>query len=177
MVCWGLLAAKCAVSCNGKTRTFLLLTVCFFHPGGNDLVHCYYLLPCEHHPAEAPVLPATASCCTVPSTPSATVSAPAGTTQFLFFAGFWIITELPTYKSWLTGCLFTRNTSQYIADLANLESTFVSTVCDPMSSFLLFSSKTSHSKGDVHSKLHCLIFRWISLFLAMNCYWIPPELF
>lgn len=29
MICWGLLAAKCAVSCNGKTRTFLLLTVFF----------------------------------------------------------------------------------------------------------------------------------------------------
>lgn len=159
----------------GKPGHFCCLLF-FFNPGGNYLVYCYCLLPCEHHRAQhlcfQPQLVAAQSHpLPVP------LYLPLQALQFLFFAGFWIITELPTYKSWLTGCLFTRNTSQYIVDPANLESTFVSTVCDPMSSFLLFSSKTSHSKGDVISNLHYLIFRWISLFLAMNCYWIPPELF
>lgn len=69
----------------GKPGHFCCLMVLFkkkisFYSGGNDLVHCYCLLPCEHYPALAPVLPATASCCIVPSAPSATVSVPAGTT-------------------------------------------------------------------------------------------------
>lgn len=40
-----------------------------------------------------------------------------------------------------------------------------------------FFHQKHHIQREILSNLDCLIFRWISLFLALSCYWIPPELF
>lgn len=158
----------------GKPGHFCcLLVFCCFgffpNPGGNDLVYCYYLLPvsirlhstCASSHSHSLHSPICSQChCICPCR------------HYLILIFCWVLNHYRAANLQITAykMSFTRNTSQYRVNPANLESTFVLTVCGPTSSFLLFSSKTSHSKREVLSNLDCLIFRLISLFLAMSCY-------
>lgn len=187
MICRGLLAIKWSVSCSGKTRPFQLLIDFFFFFSSQWKSFSTLLMSVTLRSITLRSTRASSKqprSCAVPSAPSTAVSAPAGTAhrlqhtaQFLFVAGFWITNELPIYKSQLTGCLFTRTTLQYSWSHQSGICAFVFRVCGPTSSFLLFLSKPIHLKSDALSNFHCLIFRWISLFLAISRYWIPPELF
>lgn len=111
-----LLAVTWSVTCSGKKKQdkkhFSCLLIIFSVTIVGYLANACYpkAVPCV-----APMPSTTTSCsCTVSFTPNAPVSAPWGTVHFLKnFADFLIITELPIYKSWLKGCIFSGIISQH----------------------------------------------------------------
>lgn len=100
------------------------ITVCSTHASSNS-----HAAARSHRLPPAPT--AACKCC-----PQTTAHGP-----FFNFAGFWIITELLIYKSQLTGHLFTRTTLRNTWSHQSRICTFVSRLCGPTSSFLLFLSK------------------------------------